>query len=390
MNKYFFSIILVLGALFHPFSASVLSVRIESTCPYSVNISWIGNATKGFNIYRSILIMGTKEFLGSVNWLTKKAVDETAKPNQTYYYYVEAVDDNATDMSVAATARVPAVLGQPFSPTATIVSTGINISWIYIDNEDGVKIYRSTNNGQYLLITTIANAFTSSWIDIAVLPGNTYSYKIVGYNECGESDASLSSSIITIPSLPDLDIDSFSITVRKDSLYGRFIVANISEKTAIMPFKVGVLCNDSVLIANWETDGNLLGGYYIAFTFKYKTKYTQNRLYISADYTDVIEENSELNNFLIDTVYAAPVNVASPYFAPAKNNKCLQAVKDGLVINTQGKYSLDLFDLTGKLVLKKSGFNRELIKFGNISEGTYLVVLRYNDQIAKERIFLKR
>ena len=54
-------------------AASVISVRIEEECPYAVTLSWIGSATKGFNVYRATLLFGTKTFIGSVDFLTKRA-----------------------------------------------------------------------------------------------------------------------------------------------------------------------------------------------------------------------------------------------------------------------------------------------------------------------------
>lgn len=65
------------GFLLQVDAATVIGVTIQSACPYAVSLSWIGSATKGFNVYRAATILGTKAFIGSVNGVTKSATDIT-------------------------------------------------------------------------------------------------------------------------------------------------------------------------------------------------------------------------------------------------------------------------------------------------------------------------
>jgi hypothetical protein len=280
--------------------------------------------------------------------------------------------------TLAAIANVSAQLAQPLSPTLTPGTNAITVSWVYISSEDGMKIYRSTNFGQYYLVNAVTSPYTSSWVDYGVVPGNSYSYEITGYNGCGESQASMPSIALTIPALPDLVVDSLSVIARKDSLIGRFIVANRGSNTAILPFRVGVTCN-SVMVADWQTTGNLLNGWYLTFNFRYKTASMKNALLVCADYTQVINETSELNNCLTDTIYALPVIngihasslLQRPEITYKENEKTLKIV-------CKGDFSADLFDSKGRAILSKPGANEQTIVLRQVSVGTYLLRVNSN------------
>jgi len=377
-NRKIFLAVLLCALFNFAHGASVISVTIEEECPHAVTISWIGSATQGFNVYRATMLLGTKSFIGSVNYLTKRATDVTAQPGQTYYYYVEAVDQSSSYMStIAATAYVPAELRTPLSPTASIVTNGIEVSWTYIGSEDGMKIYRSTDFGQYYLVKTITSAFTSSWIDYTVEPGKSYSYKITAYDACGESDASYSSLYVTVPSLPDLVTDSLSITVIGDSLYGRFIVANRGDKTAIERFDVGVLCNDN-LVTTWQTDGNLLNGWYLIFNFKYKTSVSRNIVSVCADFNEEVQEYSGLNNCLTDTVYAFPSAATNLPSSSLPRESSIKIDCGFLTVSTEGSFALKVFNVLGREIIQYEGSSVKRFAIKSISAGQYIAVLKTN------------
>lgn len=165
------------------------------------------------------------------------------------------------------------------------------------------------------------------------------------------------------------------MTVRRDSLYGRFVVANSGDKTAILPFKIGVLCNDC-LIANWQTDGNLLNGWYLIYTFKYKTKDSRNIISVYSDYTGIIDEYSELNNCLSDTVYVTPSSITRNKYIVDINSKSIATNLTCISIHAPNSFVVDIIDLSGRRFLRREGFGSGLIDLHVIPKGKYMAVLK--------------
>lgn len=80
----------------------------------------------------------------------------------------------------------------PTSLTATPVSTSqIDLAWTdNATNEDGYKIYRSTDNVSFSEIDDIA-ADSEAYSDTTITAGTTYYYKVAAYNAGGEAESNV-------------------------------------------------------------------------------------------------------------------------------------------------------------------------------------------------------
>jgi chitodextrinase len=79
----------------------------------------------------------------------------------------------------------------PSTPALQFSSTSssINLSWNNISNENGYKIYKSTNGSSYSLLTDLTTN-TTSYTDNSVSENITYYYYILAYNDYGNSENS--------------------------------------------------------------------------------------------------------------------------------------------------------------------------------------------------------
>jgi hypothetical protein len=90
--------------------------------------------------------------------------------------------------------------GLPITPTSftatSISSTETDLAWTLTGmvNYSAINVYRSTNGGAYVLIAVLPPTATS-YDDLSVVAGNSYTYEIGTLNQSGVSDTSASSSI---------------------------------------------------------------------------------------------------------------------------------------------------------------------------------------------------
>ncbi|MEZ4824938.1 MAG: endonuclease [Bacteroidia bacterium] len=77
----------------------------------------------------------------------------------------------------------------PSAPTNLAISTGatsLTLSWTDAAGETGYEVYRSTDNTNFSLITTLS-ANTASYTNTGLTPGTTYYYYLVAFNGTGNS-----------------------------------------------------------------------------------------------------------------------------------------------------------------------------------------------------------
>ncbi|MCR8636641.1 fibronectin type III domain-containing protein [Paenibacillus radicis (ex Xue et al. 2023)] len=80
-------------------------------------------------------------------------------------------------------------------------STSVHLSWSPADDRaDGYYIKRGTENGGPYV--NIGTSLSASFTDNGLEPGTTYYYVVSGYNDKGESHASLQVAALTIPAAP--------------------------------------------------------------------------------------------------------------------------------------------------------------------------------------------
>src|SRR5439155_13015578 len=166
-----------------------------------VNLTWTDNANNedGFKVYRST---------DGVNWVwfasagqNATAYNWTSATSATTYSFrvtaFNAVGESApSNTATATTASAPAA---PSNLTASAVSgSDVNLAWADNSaNEDGFKLYRSTDGVNWVWFASAGpNATSSTWSGGS--PGTTYSFRVSAYNSIGESAASNTATVTTL------------------------------------------------------------------------------------------------------------------------------------------------------------------------------------------------
>ena len=158
-----------------------------------------------YHIYRSDNILGPferindfgilpVEFQGSESTEASELqsfVDRYLKNAQSYFYHIKAVNLFGIESLPSETVEIiPGNYEQPSSPINIEVRPfggGSELTWSYIENDiQGVEIFKSIDNDNYEKIYPYADILLSddtSYLDLEIVPGELYYYKLVAINE---------------------------------------------------------------------------------------------------------------------------------------------------------------------------------------------------------------
>ncbi len=195
----------VKGTAATPSAPSTLAVSVVSTS--QLKLTWKDNSgiETGFKIERSTSSGSGFAQIATVgaNILTYTSGSLTS--GTTYYFRVRAYNaaGNSGYSNTASGTTKDTIPAGPTGLTATAVSSSqINLAWACTaPNEDGFRIYRSTDGTNFAQVATAGiNAVSYSNTGLS---GNTkYYYKVYSYNTAGNSAASNVASDITAPQAP--------------------------------------------------------------------------------------------------------------------------------------------------------------------------------------------
>jgi fibronectin type 3 domain-containing protein len=177
-----------------------------------VGLSWTDNATNetGFRVERSVnggafALLTTAPALAGTGTVTY--VDTTVAAGNTYTYQVAATNI-AGPSAYSNTASVGVPAAAPTSLTATLqAGPQVGLSWTdNATNETGFSVERSDNGGAFTLLATVpalAGTGTVTFVDLAVLVGNTYAYRVAATSIAGPSAYSNTASVsVATPAPP--------------------------------------------------------------------------------------------------------------------------------------------------------------------------------------------
>src|SRR5439155_203397 len=179
--------------------SNLTATAVSST---QINLAWTDNSTdeNGFKIYRSTdgISFSLIATLGP-NVTTYSNTGRLPATTKNYLYRTNNTNGNSSYSNTASATTSP-LPNAPSNLTATAVSsTQINLGWT--DNstdENGFKIYRSTDGISFSLIATLGPNVTT-YSNTGRLPATTYYYKVLAYNVNGSSPYSNTASATTPP-----------------------------------------------------------------------------------------------------------------------------------------------------------------------------------------------
>ncbi|MFA5794913.1 MAG: fibronectin type III domain-containing protein [Candidatus Brocadiia bacterium] len=167
---------------------SLASTTIAS---FRIDLSWVENSLNedGYKIERKTGVAGSYQQIGVAT--TATYIDAELFGNTTYYYRIRAYNtagDSAYSNETYATTPAATVPNAPTSLVATIITSfRIDLTWTdNANNESGFKIERSPDGTTYTLMANV-NTNVRSYSDTSLNYSTAYYYRVLAYNEAGDS-----------------------------------------------------------------------------------------------------------------------------------------------------------------------------------------------------------
>ncbi len=172
-----------------------------------IDLKWVDNSgiEQGFRVERSLSSGSGFTQIASVG-ANIKAYSATGLASGTRYYFrVRAYNatGNSPYSNTANAVTKDTIPAGPSSLTATAVSdVQINLAWAQaMANEDGFRIFRSTDNVTFTQVAT-AGINATSYSNTGLTGNRLYYYKVCAYNTAGNSAFSNTASDTTAPQAP--------------------------------------------------------------------------------------------------------------------------------------------------------------------------------------------
>jgi len=140
--------------------------------------------------------------------------------------------------------------GTPTGLTITVATGSITVSWNPVSGATGYNIYRSTYSSSGFI--KVGTSDTASFIDTTILAGTTYYYKVLAYNNAGESEQTEPVSKMTVPAAPTglakTSVTSTSITLNWSAATGAsgyYLYRSTSSDGTFAKLDTGTLTTNS-------------------------------------------------------------------------------------------------------------------------------------------------
>ncbi len=215
------------------FTAGGMHAQSTDTTPPSMP----GTPSASINQYREVQLSwgASTDDVGVVGYYVyRNGGSVGSAPNTSFvdmvppgvYSYTVAAYDAAGNVSQQSAASNPISLvldtTQPTAPTnlvATSATSSVSLSWTAAMDNVGVVGYYLTRNGVQIVLSSSSAYAATTYTDMGLAPGTTYTYSLVAYDAAGNvSNHSNSVTVVTVndttpPSVPLV----FTPTVRSQS-----------------------------------------------------------------------------------------------------------------------------------------------------------------------------
>ncbi len=171
-----------------------------------INLAWGDNATNETEFVLEVSSDGGTTFA----LLATRGADTTSyshtglSPETTRHYRVKARNaggDSAwSNVAFATTPQVPPAAPTNLNATA-LSSSEIRLNWNDVSGEQGYRIERRQGNDPFAVVTNVA-ANVTTYTDGGLQPNKVYVYRVLAFNQAGNSDWSNEASARTLRSRP--------------------------------------------------------------------------------------------------------------------------------------------------------------------------------------------
>ncbi|MDB6122084.1 MAG: N-acetylmuramoyl-L-alanine amidase family 2 [Pedosphaera sp.] len=218
-----------------PSGPSALTATTASAS--QINLKWTDHSgtETGFKVERATASGGPFTQIGTTaaNDVTYSATGLAS--GTKYYFRVRAYNaaGNSPFSNVANATTKDVIPGAPSALVATAVAQDqINLTWTQgSGNEDGFKIFRSTDNVTFTQVGT-AGINATSFSNTGLVGNTRYYYKVVSYNTAGNSAFSNTANDITAPPAPT------ALTAVKGAIYSEINLAWTDNANSEVGFKI--------------------------------------------------------------------------------------------------------------------------------------------------------
>ena len=196
-----------LGTVTPTVPAAPTALAATAVSATQINLAWTDNSNNetGFTIEK--LNGATGSVITTLAANSTSYSDVNLTPGTAYSYRVNAVNavgpSAYTSTATATTQSVIVTQTPPFAPyyLSAVANSSTQVTLNWYDNfgvETGVSVERQTANGPFTVVATLS-PHAATYVDVAVAPNTTYTYRVASFNLGGNSPYTNISSALTPP-----------------------------------------------------------------------------------------------------------------------------------------------------------------------------------------------